>query len=280
MGTMTFRQLGASWHRRVPLPAVARHDRGRMAAAAVAAALLLVPACAVAQAVQAPIPVVPVTGVKVPLPRLRPGTVPRPAPPAVVAPRPQPAAPQVRISPNSKFTPDEQIALAHITTYFNSFKTLEGSFLQIGPTGEQSEGVFNLSRPGNIRFRYNPPSKLDVIADGRSVAIRDGAARTQDLYPLSRTPLRYLLADKVDLTDEKLVDSVREEPDLISVLIIEKSNFVDGKLALIFDRKTHELRQWIVTDAQGLNTSVVIYNVATDRPQDPKLFYISTTLFQ
>jgi outer membrane lipoprotein-sorting protein len=269
METMNFRRFGAM--RRFWMP---------LASALAVAALALSPGAAAAQPVQAPFPVAPVAGAKVPLPRLRPGTIPRPAPPAVVVPRPQPAAPQVRISPDSRFTPDEQVALARITAHFNSFKTLEGDFVQIGPTGEQSEGVFNLDRPGNIRFRYKPPSKLDVIADGRSVAIRDGAARTQDLYPLSRTPLRYLLADKVDLTDETLVDSVREEPDLISVLIIEKSTFVDGKLALIFDRRTYELRQWIVTDAQGLNTSVAIYNVVADRPQDPGLFYISTSLFQ
>ena len=52
-------------------------------------------------------------------------------------------------------------------------------------------------------------------------------------------------------------------------MIIEKSALVDGKLTLIFDRKTYELKQWIVTDAQGLNTSVAIYNITTGKPQDP-----------
>src|SRR5262249_29119858 len=180
------------------------------------------------------------------------------------------------VNPNSKFTPDQQLDLARITAYFNSFHTMEGKFVQVGPSGEQSQGTFNLSRPGNIRFHYDPPSKLDVIADGRSVAVRDGSTATQDIYPLSKTPLRYLLAEQVDLTSDRLVDSVREDPDLISVLIIEKTAFVNGKLVLIFDRKTYQLKQWIVTDAQGLNTSVAIYNVATDKVQDPKQFVITS----
>jgi outer membrane lipoprotein-sorting protein len=235
-----------------------------------------------------PTPPAAISGAKVPFPRLRPGSsttnVPATRPTSTPAPTPGKAAtptipalpPGFAVNPNSKFAADQQMALARITTYFNSFRTMEGRFVQIGPSGEQSEGTFNLSRPGNIRFHYNPPSRLDVIADGRSVAIRDGASGTQDIYPLSRTPLRYLLAEQVDLTSDKLVDSVREDPDLISVLIIERTAFVQGKLVLIFDRKTYQLRQWIVTDAQGLNTSVAIYNVTTDKTQDPRQFVISS----
>lgn len=170
---------------------------------------------------------------------------------------------------------DQQTVLAHISDYFNSFRTMEGEFVQIGPRGEQSEGVFVISKPGKIRFHYKPPVRLDVIANGSSVAIRDNRARTQDMYPLSKTPLRYLLAEKIDLTSSAIVDQVIEERDLISLVIIEKSSLVQGKLTLIFDRKTYELRQWIVTDAQGLNTSVAIFNTATGKRPDPALFYIS-----
>ena len=152
---------------------------------------------------------------------------------------------------------------------------MEGQFIQFGPNGEQSEGVFFMTRPGRIRFHYSPPSKLDVVSDGSSVAIRDGRTRTQDLYPLSATPLRYLLADHIDLTSENVVQSVREETDLISLVIVEKGSLAQGKLTLIFDRKTYELRQWVVTDAQGLNTSVAIYNTATGKPQNPNLFRIT-----
>ena len=110
------------------------------------------------------------------------------------------------------FTPDpnsplhasaQQQMLANINAYFNSFRIMEGRFIQFGPSGEQSEGVFFMTRPGRIRFHYSPPSKLDVVSDGSSVAIRDGRTRTQELYPLSTTPLRYLLADQVDLTSQQ-----------------------------------------------------------------------------
>ena len=185
--------------------------------------------------------------------------------------QPKPAATP---SPNSPFTAAQQVALANISNNFNSFDTMEGEFVQIGPHGEQSEGIFVIDKPGKIRFHYKPPVKLDVISDGRSVAIRDNRANTQDLYPLSKTPLRYLLDDQIDLTSSTIVDGMREEADLISLDIIEKGALVKGKLTLIFDRKSYELRQWIVTDAQGLNTSVAIFNTTTGKSPDPALFRI------
>jgi outer membrane lipoprotein-sorting protein len=217
----------------------------------------------------------------VPLPRLRPVAATEAPPPA--APQPPPPdtglhlpkflQPKKDVRP-SPFTPAEQADLANINAYFNSFRTMEGQFTQVGPNGEQSEGVFFISRPGKIRFHYRPPVKLDIISDGSSVAVRDNKAMTQDLYPLSKTPLRYLLADQIDLTSGDLVRQVREEPDLIALVLVEKSSLVEGKLTLIFDRKTYELRQWIVTDAQGLDTSVTVFNTAVGKPQDPSLFRI------
>jgi outer membrane lipoprotein-sorting protein len=175
----------------------------------------------------------------------------------------------------SHFTAEQQQVLAEISTSLNSFRTMEGQFIQFGPHGEQSEGVFFISRPGKIRFHYRPPVKLDVISDGHNVAVRDNRAMTQDFYPLSKTPLRYLLADQIDLTSDRLVSELRQEPDLIAAVIVERSAFVDGKLTLVFDRKSHDLKQWIVTDAQGLNTSVAIYNVSVGKQPDPGLFKIT-----
>ena len=210
----------------------------------------------------------------VPMPRLRPpfkGAIARAdsnAPATAIA------AVPFTPNPNSPFTVEQQRVLANINAYFNSFHIMEGRFIQVGPNGEQSEGVFFMTRPGRIRFHYSPPSKLDVVADGSSVAVRDGRTRTQQLYPLSATPLRYLLADHVDLTSSNIVQSIREEPDLISLVIKDRSAHVPGQLTLIFDRKTYQLRQWIVTDAQGLNTSVAIYDTTIGKPQNPNLFLI------
>jgi len=171
---------------------------------------------------------------------------------------------------------DPAIALQNISSYFNTIRTMQGQFIQIGPNGERSEGTFYLSRPGKVRFRYQPPVRVDVVSDGKSLSVEDKKAGTQDLYPLSKTPLKTLLADHIDLAQMRIVGDLREEGDLISVELAEPS-FGDGKLTLMFDKTTYELRQWVVTDAQGLNTSVALYNVTTGEPIDPQLFRIYIT---
>jgi outer membrane lipoprotein-sorting protein len=215
-------------------------------------------------------------GDPVPLPHLRPpyaGPTATAGNAASAAARPDV---QVQVDPNSPFSPQQQVALANISAYFNAFSLMEGDFIQIGPNGEQSEGVFYIRKPGRVRFHYNPPARLDVIADGSTVAIKDGKSGTQDMYPLSKTPLRYLLAQRIDLTSSSLVNQVKEESDLIMVTIVQKGAFAEGTLTLVFDKKTYELRQWQVTDAQGLNTSVAIFNTVTGKAQtDPNLYRIT-----
>jgi outer membrane lipoprotein-sorting protein len=249
-------------------------ERGRLRGLLLAILLVLVPAAAGAQASA------PDTEAPVPLPHIRPAhaaaAVPAGNAAAAVNTLAAPQAPLPPLDPNSPFNADQQTALAHVAAYFNSFSLMEGRFVQIAPDGSQSEGVFFLSKPGRIRFHYSPPVRLDVISDGSSVAVKDGKAGTQDLYPLSKTPLRWLLASNIDLRSANMVKDVTIVSDLITVTIVEKGAFAPGTLTLIFDRKTYELRQWQVTDAQGLTTSVAIFDTTINKPQtDPNLYRIS-----
>lgn len=188
-------------------------------------------------------------------------------------------APPARYSPNmfvpqAQFTAAELATLKRISALFNSVKTMQGQFIQVGPRGEEADGKFFLSRPGRIRFQYDPPAKLNVVADGTSILVEDGNSRTHNVYPLSRTPLKHLLSDRIDLTSPQVVAQMREVEDTIAITISEQS-FNDGVLTLFFDKATGDLRQWVVTDAQGLDTSVAIYNVATDKPVADQMFRIA-----
>ena len=169
----------------------------------------------------------------------------------------------------------------NITDYFNRFAHDGRGLHPVRPAWRAVGRRVSTSR-GRARSASStsPPVKLDVISDGKNVSVLNTRTMTQDFYPLNKTPLRYLLADNIDLTAPGLVDEVREEPDLIAVVIVEKSKLVNGKLTLVFDRHSYELKQWIVTDAQGLNTSVAVYNVTTGKKSDPDLFKINYYLSQ
>ena len=171
-------------------------------------------------------------------------------------------------------------ALTEINSYFNNIATMRGEFVQFGPDGQRTQGRFAISRPGKVRFFYDRPSNLDIIADGQSVAVRDRRRATQDIWPLSKTPLRFLLDNTIDLTKDAKVTNVDVQPDLVSVTIEESSAFGEGSLTLLFDAQSKELKQWNVVDGKGQETSVSIYNVSTGVPVDKDLFEIDYTVIR
>ena len=147
-----------------------------------------------------------------------------------------------------------------ISKHFAGVPSMMGEFVQFGPNGEQTGGKFYLQRPGKIRFDYTKPSPILVKADGKTVGIHNRKLKTWDFYPLSKTPLRLLLADRIDVND-KAIRSVKRENDLTTVVLSDKSVFGSSKITLMFDPKSFELRQWTITDDQGKDTSVMIFNV-------------------
>jgi outer membrane lipoprotein-sorting protein len=151
-------------------------------------------------------------------------------------------------------------AAQRIADHFSSVKSMAGEFVQFGPKGEQTGGKFFLQRPGKIRFNYDGSSNFRVIADGKSVVILNQKLRTSDLYPLSKTPLKLLLDERIDLSGDK-VRSVKQEDDLTTIQLADKSVFGNAMITMMFDPKTYELRQWTITDAQGKDTTVMIFNV-------------------
>lgn len=160
-----------------------------------------------------------------------------------------------------------------IADHFAGVRTMTGEFVQFGPKGEQTGGKFFIERPGKIRFNYEEPSDFRVIADGQSVVINNGKLNTWDLYPLSKTPLKLLLDTRIDLSGNK-VRSVRQDEDLTTIQLQDKSIFGDSTITMMFDPKTYDLRQWTITDAQGKDTSVMIFNVKTGMKLDDKVFSI------
>jgi outer membrane lipoprotein-sorting protein len=174
----------------------------------------------------------------------------------------------------SALTSEEQTALSQISAKFSGVQTMDGAFVQYNPDGKQLQGKFYIARPGKVRFQYDPPTTLSVVADGKSVLVFDKKLQTYDIWPLSQTPLRLLLEDNLNLATSDKVTRVGVAPDLIEVEMHDETRFSAGVLNLIFDAKTYELRQWTVTDQQGLQTMVALYNVETGKQLPSDLFKI------
>ena len=166
--------------------------------------------------------------------------------------------------------------IERINAYFNSFKAMTGSFVQVDPDGTRKKGAFYILKPGRVLFEYDPPSQVVLVADGRSVSVRDRRLKTQDITPLSQTPLRFLLAENMDLARNGNVTGVYQDDVFATVVLEEKQPMVGTyRLMIMFDAKTMQLKQWTVTDPQGFDTTVAVSNLDTSERPDPMLFVIN-----
>jgi outer membrane lipoprotein-sorting protein len=174
------------------------------------------------------------------------------------------------------FDANQRALIDRVSMYLSTVNTLVGDFVQVGPDGSRTEGQFYLLKPGKIHFAYNPPSVIEVVADGSSVVVRDRRLATQDLYPLAQTPLRFLLAERIDLMRDTSVVSVSADDVFVTVVIEEKHQIVGtSRLMLMFGAKDLQLRQWTVTDPQGYDTTVAVYNLDTSKRPPDSLFRIN-----
>jgi outer membrane lipoprotein-sorting protein len=196
----------------------------------------------------------------------------------------QPEAPPANAAPATTnlaaFDTKQRAQVDKVSNYLSSVQQLSGSFVQVGPDGSRVKGEFYIQKPGKIRFEYDPPSPIEIVADGQSVIVRDRRLATQDLYPLSQTPLRYLLLDRVDLLKDTNVVAVRADDTFVTVTIEEKQALIGtSRLVMMLGAKDYQLKQWTVTDPQGFDTTIAVSNLDSSKRPDPGLFKIDYTRY-
>lgn len=182
------------------------------------------------------------------------------------------ASPHVRAQPRFQPTPQDRADLGRIESYLDSLRTLKAHFLQVAPNGAIAQGTVWLERPGRMRFQYDPPSPLLLVAGHGLVVFHDKSLNQTSNIPLSQTPLGMLLADNVRLTGDVTVTGMQLLPGQIQVSLVRTASPGDGTLTLIFADNPLTLRQWTVLDAQRQETRVTLYNAETGGQFDPKLF--------
>jgi outer membrane lipoprotein-sorting protein len=178
----------------------------------------------------------------------------------------------------AKLTEDQVKAVQQLNDYINGIKYMRGDFSQISPSGKLARGVFFISKPGKMRFEYAPPVPLMIVSDGKWVMIKNKNKENGDAGPLSKTPLRIVLAANVDLLKDAKITKVENAEGLTSVTLEDQMDTSDGgQLILTFDRAHNALQQWVVIDGKGRRTSVTLENVVVGEPPDPKLFVVKFT---
>ena len=189
--------------------------------------------------------------------------------------RPGAPLPIVRAAAESVALTDKAV-LERANASLNALTSMTAEFAQIGGDGRRMSGVLYLQRPGKLRFEYDKPSTMEVVSDGSTVLVRDRKLNTSDPYPVSQTPLKFLLSSRIDLGRDIAVKAVGVDAEAARVSIEDSSTFGGtSKITLFFDPEVRELKRWRVVDPQGYTTTVTLSDIEKNRTIDPRIFMLN-----
>jgi outer membrane lipoprotein-sorting protein len=171
----------------------------------------------------------------------------------------------------------DKLPLGSISSYLNKMTTAQGEFTQINSDGTISTGTIYIKRPGRVRFEYNAPETGLVIAGSNTVVIYDTKSnQPPETYPLSRTPLSIILARNVNLTQAKMVTGHAYDGTATTVTAQDPENPQYGNIQMKFTGPNPELRQWIINDGNGSQTTVVLGELKQGGSLPNKLFDVGS----
>ena len=177
------------------------------------------------------------------------------------------------LAQEKQLSAEESGIIEKIEAYFNGIRTIKSKFYQISDNGGTAQGDFYVSKPNKMRLEYQPPHRIEVIADGRYLIFHDKKLEQVTYLDLDENPASIMLKEDFSFKKEELtVTDMTAEPGIISVSVIKKNIPSAGKITLIFKDKPFSLRQWRVTDARQISTLVSLDNMETNIAVDNALF--------
>lgn len=174
---------------------------------------------------------------------------------------------------------EARIPLDELSRYLNGLGVLQAEFTQINADGTIATGTVRIWRPGRVRFEYAPPDRTLVISDGQEVAIFDPKSnQPPERYPLRRTPLNLILAPQVNLGQARMVVGHRADGTATRVLAQDPEHPEYGRIEMVFTANPTELRQWVITDDAGNQTTLVLGEMRKGGSLPGNLFSIDDEL--
>ncbi|NVN00919.1 MULTISPECIES: LolA family protein [Asaia] len=164
--------------------------------------------------------------------------------------------------------------IARVQDALNGIHAIKARFQQIAPDGARTTGTAWLDRPGRMRFDYDKPSPLLLIANQGQIVYQDRELGQVTTLPLDRTPLGLLLRPDLRLSGDVTVTGFQHDKGLVQVTLVRSATPSEGSLTLIFADSPLTLRSWVVKDAQGRETQIDLFDVAVNPTLPDTLFVL------
>ena len=173
--------------------------------------------------------------------------------------------------PAAALTLQDGADLQRIAAYLSGIRTMYAKFQQVSAGGGRATGQLWMARPGRMRFEYDPPSPILLLADMFYVYYVDKELAQMSKVGLKSTPAWLLLRDPVTFSD-LIVTRFERSANTIKLTVVEKAEPDNGSLTMVFNDNPLALRQWSIVDQQHKTTTVSLYDERFGVALDPKLF--------
>ena len=173
-----------------------------------------------------------------------------------------------------QLTPEEIALINAISAHNSAITTMAGRFNQVDTKGYRAEGTFYLQRPGKIRFRYDPPSREEIMSIGQGFYVIDRKEKTQYAYPQDKVPLRQFLDSEIDLLHAGLV-AISQSETYLELTLQDETPAGTVRVALVFDKDTQDLVQWVLTSPDGSELTFSLYDVEKGVDLPKSTFYLN-----
>jgi outer membrane lipoprotein-sorting protein len=163
--------------------------------------------------------------------------------------------------------------IERIEKYLNSIETLVAPFTQTSEEDGNADGTFYLSRPGKLRWEYNPPTPILIIAKGSLLTYYDSELNQVSHISLDDSLSGFLTRENINFDSKDIkVTKFSKENGIIRVTIKQKHKEEDGELTLKFSDKSMSLLGLSITDAIGKTTIIDFITLVYNKPISKKLF--------
>ena len=165
-----------------------------------------------------------------------------------------------------------QVGVPEIEKYFNAIRTLKARFVQTNPNGSIIQGTLYVRRPGRMRFEYDPPSQLKIVADGYQVTMWDPTTKDFGQWPIGWTAVSFLVKDPMSLSGDLRVEKLERVNGLIEATMSQTKKPKDGKVIVRFSENPLTWRGWTIIDSRGQQVSVALTDMQTGMQLADSLF--------
>ncbi|MEO8557970.1 MAG: outer membrane lipoprotein carrier protein LolA [Rhodospirillales bacterium] len=183
-----------------------------------------------------------------------------------------PALAQNKAVPKAPLSQQDREDVTRVEQYLNGLTTLQARFAQAADKGLALQGDFYIKRPGKLRFQYDPPAHIQVVADGRQVTYYDADNDQISQVPTGLTVAKFLVSQKISLSGDLSVTKVERDTNSLRLTMVQTKSPNQGYVVLSFADKPLQLQRWSVIDSRGRDITIVLTNLHTGVPLKDDLF--------